>query len=143
MVSSTGVEIKMTRISTFAICLGLGCFFLTGTGLAGTTATTVIDLGDCTPGPNNRVITVPANTVTRQINVVRVTTQDLIMRVSLGSGFEFTTGTLPASTDLSLNVVAEGVLSPLRRLLEERMATPPSPFSWTSRLALLVCQPSR
>ncbi len=33
------------------------------------------------------------------------------MRVSLGSGFEFTTGTLPASTDLSLNVAAGGAIA--------------------------------
>ena len=33
------------------------------------------------------------------------------MRVSLGSGFEFTTGTLPASTDLSLNVAGGGAIA--------------------------------
>jgi len=99
-----------TRISTFTICLGLACLFLTGNVLAGTTATTVVELGDCTPGGPNRVITVPANTVTRQMNVVRTNAQNFIMRVSMGSGLEFATGTLPANSDLTLGIAGGGTI---------------------------------
>lgn len=102
---------KFTKLSTFAICLGLVCLFLTGSGLAGTTSTTVINL-DCTPGIPGRVITVPANTVTRAMNVVRNINQDFIIRLTLSSGSEFLTPTLPASIDLSLSVAGGGAMTP-------------------------------
>lgn len=61
---------QFTRTGTIATCLGLACLFLTGTGLAGTTATTVINL-NCQTGAPGRMITIPTNTVTRQMGVLR------------------------------------------------------------------------
>jgi len=100
---------KVKRMSTFAICLGLVCFFLTGTGLAGTTATTVVELGDCSPGGPNRVITVPENIVTRAMGELLVS--NFFMTVTLGSGFEFATGTLPVTGDLALTTAGGGAVT--------------------------------
>jgi len=100
---------NFTRMSTFTICLGLAYLFLTGNVLAGTTATTVVELGDCSPGGPNRVITVPANTVTRAMDVLRVI--DFFMTVTLGSGFEFATGTLPVNGDLALTTAGGGAVT--------------------------------
>ena len=76
---------EFTRIITCTICLGLACLFLTGSGLAGTTATMVINL-DCQPGASNRVITVPTNSVTRQMNVLRGIGRDFFLDVTLQDG---------------------------------------------------------
>lgn len=64
---------KSTKLSTFTSCLGLACLLLTGNVLAGTTATTVVLISDCTGGVPDRTIAVPTNTVTRQMGVTRTT----------------------------------------------------------------------
>ena len=92
---------KRTRMSTFAICLGLACLFLTGSGLAGTTATTIINL-DCQPGAPNRVITVPTNSVTRTMAVLRPAGVGIFsLRVSLGGNALFDGASLPVAADLT------------------------------------------
>jgi len=101
---------KFTRISTCTNCLGLACLLLTGNVLAGTTATTVVELGDCLQGDPDRTITIPANAVTREIILLRDVNEDLIMRVTLGGGLEFDGSTLPTNGDLTLSVAAGGVV---------------------------------
>jgi len=88
----------------FAICLSLACLFLTGNVLAeGVTATTIVPLGDCSPGMPGRVINIPANSVTRAMGVLRVGggTGDFFLRVILGGNAQFATGGLPVAGDLT------------------------------------------
>jgi len=98
---------KIKRMSTFAICLGLACFFLTGNVLAGTTATTVVELGDCTQGVPNRVIPLPdANEVTRLMSVLRGTGADFFVDVSLSDKVEWDTTLPPIGLELTFTRIA-------------------------------------
>ncbi len=88
---------KFTRISTCTICLGLACLFLTGNVLAGTTATAVINVA-CNPDGANRVITVPTNSATRQMNVLRGIGGDFFLDVTLHDGAVWGAGALAPVT---------------------------------------------
>ena len=103
----------MNSIRITGVGVGLACLFLTGSALAGSTSTTAIDV-TCPAGPS---FTVPSNTVTRQMNVMRDSIGDFFFDVTLGNGFEFSVA--PSLTDLALTTPAGGA-NYNRRIHEEK-----------------------
>ena len=95
----------MNSIRLTGVGVGLACLLLTGSALAGSTSTTAIDV-TCPEGPS---FTVPSNTVTRQMNVMRDSTGDFFFDVTLGNGFEFAVA--PNLTDLALTTPAGGAMT--------------------------------
>jgi len=77
---------------------------LTGSALAGTTATTAVTYAR-EVGAVNAVYTLPASSVTRQLAVIRADSQDFFVDVTLGQGALLTAGSLPANADMT---VADG-----------------------------------
>ena len=98
------------RFKRFGAYLGFACLILTGNVLAGTTATTEITYAR-EVGASQAVFTLSANTFTRSMNVLRSSTQDFIVRISLGNNAVFATGTLPAGGDLALTTAAGGAVT--------------------------------
>ena len=124
-----------TRI--IGLKVGLACLFLTGSALAGTTSTTAINV-TCPAGPS---FTVPTNTVTRAMGVVRDSTQNFFLRVTLGNNVEFDTGTLPVAGDLTLTTAAGGAVS-VSFISGGGDGDNTVDFLWTSRLPLTPSRPS-
>jgi len=100
-----------TRITSFVICLGLTCLMLTGSALAGTTTVVAEVNYSRETGAAAAVYTLPANTVTRAMNVVRDATEDFVMKVTLGNGFTFSSVLLPKGADLTLTTASGCVVN--------------------------------
>jgi hypothetical protein len=83
---------------------------LTGSALAGTTATTAVTYAREVSAVN-QVYTLPGTTTTRAMAVIRNATQDFFVDVSLGQGALFTGAGLPVAGDLTLSVAAGGVVT--------------------------------
>lgn len=97
------------RFKRFAAYLALACLILTGSILAGTTTTEVTYAREV--GEADAIYTLPVNTFTRTLNVLRSSSQDFIVRISLDNNAEFATGTLPAGGDLTLTIAAGGAVT--------------------------------
>ena len=100
------------RLTWFAAaaCLGLASFMLTGNVLAGTTTTTEVTYAR-EVGKDDAIYTLPANTAERAMNVIRSTTQNFTLGVSLSDNAEFATPTLPAAGDLTLTTTGGGAVT--------------------------------
>lgn len=107
---------KSNRILNFAMCLCVAFVMLTGSSLAGTTTVVsgVVNYAR-EVGAINTVYTIPSGKlVRRQLGVIRNSAQDFFVTVTLGSGLQFATGTLPAAGNLGLQSGQEsgGAISP-------------------------------
>ena len=87
----------MNRTKTYVIGFAAACFFLTTNAFAGTTTVVggVVSYAR-EGGVANAVYTLPTQTITRSMNVIRDSTHDFFLTVTLGGGLQFTAGTLPA-----------------------------------------------
>jgi hypothetical protein len=89
--------------------LAAACLAPAGAAMAGTTTVVGGALSYAREvGVANAVYTIPAQTITRDLNVIRNANQDFFLTVTIGNGPQFTSGTLPTPTSLALTTAAGG-----------------------------------
>ena len=95
-----------TRITSFVICLGLACLMLTGSVLAGTTKVTAEVPYAREVGKANRIYTLPANTVTRTMSVLRASGENFFVDISLSGNALWDASGPPVDTSLVFGTTA-------------------------------------
>ena len=96
---------RFNRIESFALCLGLALLLMTGSAMAGTVTATDVTYAREQAYPG-RTYTLPAgNTIAHKMGVIRNSSQDFFVDLSLSSG-AFAGGL--ATDDLTLTVIPAG-----------------------------------
>jgi hypothetical protein len=102
----------LNRTKTCIICFAAACFFLTANAFAGITKVVGGALSYATQaGGPGAVFTVPAQTVTRDMGVIRGSSADFFLTVTLGGGAQFAAPTLPTAGNLTLTTPAGGAVT--------------------------------